>query len=46
MLDPMAGSGTALKAAVELGRIAVGIEIEEGYCRLIREHMATIGEEA
>ena len=46
VLDPMAGSGTALKAAVELGRIAVGIEIEEGYCRLIREHMATLKEES
>lgn len=40
VIDPMAGSGTAMKMAVEAGRRAVGIEIEPGYCRLIREYMS------
>ena len=39
VLDPMAGSGTTLRAAVNLGRQAVGIEIEEKYCDIIRTRM-------
>ena len=40
VLDPMAGSGTTLRAAVNLGRRAVGVEVNPDYCQLIRRRMA------
>lgn len=45
VIDPCAGSGTTLRAAVELGRKAYGFEIDRNFYKLAQEKMLSESDE-
>ena len=44
VLDPFAGTGTTLAAALATGRNGIGVELDEGFCDLAREQIVSAGD--
>ena len=42
VIDPCAGSGTTLRAALELGRSSYGFEIKKNFCKDANEKMLVL----